>query len=327
MPGTTELNQVGKREDLSDLIAVADAKGTPVTSSLRKGAKPEAMLFEWQVDGFDTAKVAGVPDGKDVSVYEDAAKYRKKLQGRVQRLWRTPKVSTMAEKVSKVAGVPSEWQRAKAKKMIELKRDVETRILSDLESQPDAGDGVNGSEFRGLGNWIQNGAQAELPVPVEYRTPTGSIYSGTKANFTEDSLSALMQSRYDKTGTSDELTLVAGTDLKRAISNFSRYDVDKASHGHVRMFNNEASEATIFNKVDVYDGDFGRAEIWLSSFLPSTWRGYLLDMRMVELRPHTNPGFRELEDRGGGPNGITDTIVSMVVLHPQAHGKIKPSDE
>lgn len=320
MPSTSELDQVGKREDLSDLIAVADAKATVFTSMVRKGAKPKSTLFEWQVDAYDSAKTDGVVDGKDVDSYEDAAKYRKKLQGRVQKFWRTPRVATLAEKVSDVAGVASEFDNAKAKKLIEIKRDMETVLLSDADSQAEGG-GLP-YKTRGLGAWISNSAQTDLPVPTEYRTPSASIYNSTVASFNEDSMSALLQSRYDQTGTSDQLVAIVGTDLKRQISNMTRYDVDKSGYGHVRMFENYTSEATIFNKVDIYDGDFGRLDILLSSFLPNTKRGYVIDMNMVELRPHTLPNFRELEDRGGGPNGLIEAIIGLALGNPLGQAKI-----
>lgn len=324
MPATQEISQVGKREDLSNIVAIADAKNTPVTSMLRKGEKPKNTLYEWQVDGYDTAKVTGVVDGKDVESYEDASAKRRRLQGRVQLFRRAPKVSKMAEEVSVVAGIPSEFDKAKAKKTIELKRDIETRILGDYESQADDG-ADDGYEFRGLGNWISNSAQTDLPVHVDYRTPTASIYSSALTDFDEDDLSALLQSRWGQTGTTDELMGFLGADVKRTISNFTRYDVDKSGTGHVRMFNQDAQDALLFNKVDIYDGDFGRVELILSSFVPNAKRGYILDMRMLELRPHTNPYFRELEDRGGGRNGLIEAIVGLACLNPLAHAKIAAS--
>jgi hypothetical protein len=321
MPSTREIDQVGKREDLSDLIAVADAKETIVTTMLRKGAKPTNTNFDWQVDQYDTPKTSGTVDGTDVASYEDAAKYRARLRGRVQLFRRAPRVTTLAEEVSNVAGTNgSEFDHAKIKKMVEIKRDMETTFLSDQDSQADTG--VLPYLTRGLGSWISSTAQTDNPVPSNYLTPASSIFTGALTGFTEDSFSAVLQSRWDQTGTSDELIAVVGSALKRAISNFTRYDGTKASNANVRFFTQEAQAAKLETTVDFYEGDFGDVEIHKSSFVPNTNRGYILDMRMLELRTHTAPYFKQLEDRGGGPNGLIQAIVGLAVLNPLAHAKI-----
>lgn len=323
MPGTQEIYQVGKREDLSDIIAVADAKGTPFTSMIRKGNKPTNTLSEWQADGYDEPNTDGVLDGKDVETFEDAAANRERIGGRVQKFWRTPMVTDMAETVSNPAGVKSEFSAAKAKKSVEIKRDMEAAFLSDNDSQPQSGS--NPYKTRGMGKWLDSAAQADLPVPEAYRTPAGSIFSSALSGFTEDSLRTLLQSRYEQCGTTDQLVGFVGTDLKKAISDFVRYAPDKASNSHVRRFNQQTSEAAISTTVDFYESDFGSVELHLSSFVPNTKRGYFVDMRLVEMRANRLPGFVGLENRGGGPRGIIDAIVMLCVLNPLAHCKVAAS--
>lgn len=321
MPSTREIDQVGKREDLSDMIAVADAKSTIVTTMLRKGAKPINVNFDWQADQYDTPKTGGTVDGTDVTSYEDAAKYRARLRGRAQLFRRAPRVTTLAEEVSEAAGTNgSEFARAKIKKMVEIKRDMEATFLSDQDSQAD--DGGKPYLTRGLGSWISSTPQTDNPVPTGYLTPAGSIFTGALTGFTEDSLSAILQSRWDQTGTSDELIGVVGSTLKRAISNFTRYDGTKASNANVRFFTQAAQDNKLETTVDFYEGDFGSIEIHKSSFVPNTNRGYFLDMRMLELRTHTAPYFKQLEDRGGGPNGLIQAIVGLAVLNPLSHAKV-----
>ena len=41
MAGLVERNQVGKREDLADIISIVDAKKTPFTSMVKKGSAPK----------------------------------------------------------------------------------------------------------------------------------------------------------------------------------------------------------------------------------------------------------------------------------------------
>ena len=321
MPSTSEISQIGKREDLSDLIAVADAKETVVSTMLRKGDKPTNTEFDWQVDAYAPTKTTGTVDGQDVSNYEDAAAYRARLKSLVQIFRRTPRVTRLAENVSNVAGTNgSEFARAKAKKMVELKRDIESTLLSDQDMQQD--NGVLPYQTRGLGSWISSSAQSLNPVPTAYLTPAGSIFTGALTGFTEDSLNNILQSRWDQTGTSDELIAVVGSVLKKTISNFTRFDVNKTSNANIRFFTNDVQAEKLQTVVDIYEGDFGYVEIHKSSFVPNTSRGYILDMRMLELRTHTAPFFQELEDRGGGPAGIIEAVVGLAVTNPLAHGKI-----
>ena len=58
-----ESDQVGKREDLSDLIATADRKNTPFFNQCPKSAIPKNVVFQWQMDKYndptaDTSKVS-----------------------------------------------------------------------------------------------------------------------------------------------------------------------------------------------------------------------------------------------------------------------------
>lgn len=50
MPSLVERGQVGKREDLADIIENVDQKDMPVTSMIRKGSAPKNSIVEWQVD-------------------------------------------------------------------------------------------------------------------------------------------------------------------------------------------------------------------------------------------------------------------------------------
>jgi len=333
MPATSEITQVGKREDLADIIAVVDAKKTILTTMIPKGSKPTNTKFAWQADKYDTADTAGVVDGTDVSTYEDAAKDRAKLENHVQHFRREPRVTLMAEEVSVVAGVSdpdpqgvkggTEFARAKAKKLIELKRDMETALLGDNEAQED-----NGSvpyKTRGIGKFLQATAQAYLPVPTAYLTPSASIYASGVADFDEDDLRALLQSRWEQVGTSDSnLIGILGSDVKNRITDFTRYVPTVTNFTSVRAYDH-GKDTKFASVVDFYQGDYGTVELMLSSFLPDNKRGYLLDMDFVELRTHTAPRSKPLPDLGGGPRCLIETIVGLAVKNPLAHCKIAAS--
>jgi len=333
MPATAEINQVGKREDLADIISVADAKKTILTTMLNKGKKPTNTKFSWQADKYADANTNGVVDGADVDSYEDAAENRQKIENHVQMFRRTPRVTLMGEEVSNVAGIndpdkngvagSTEFARAKAKKVVELKRDMEKTFLSDNEAQAD-----NGSipyKTRGLGKFLQATAQSYLPVPTAFLTPSGSIYASTAAAFNEDNLRTLLQTRWESVGTPDgNLIGILGSAIKNRITDFTRYQPTVSNYSSVRTYEPQNTRR-VESVVDIYSGDYGTIELMLSSFLPDNNRGYILDPEYLELRTHTMPRIKPLPDMGGGPRAIIDAIVGLAVLNPIAHCKIAAS--
>lgn len=324
MPGLTEPNQVGKREDLADLISMVDAKDTPLASMIPKGAKLTASLFSWQADAYDKPNQDGVVDGTDVSTFNNKAKNRAKLDGRVQWVREPWMVSKLSQDLSDVAGVKSEKARAIAHCLTEMKRSIEAIIGSDAESQAD--DGTKPYKTRGLGSWISSSAQTDLPVDANFRTPSGSIDSTAMASLTETIVGNVLESIYSETGQLRSYSLPCGTALKRAFTGLSLYVPDKASHLAVRRMN-QSNPQMIEHSISVYEGDFGTLNLLPSLFLANgtsnapTRRGYILNMDLLQLRYKRRPRFKELEDKGGGRRGIVDAIFALVVTNPLGLGK------
>jgi hypothetical protein len=333
MASTAELTQIGKREDLSDIIAVADAKSTPLKTAIRKGRPVKNTFVEWQLDAYDAAQTDGSLDGEDVSTYEDAAANRERIGVYVQELRRTPKVNQMAEEISDVAGInhadpqgvrgSTEFARAKAKKIVEIGRDIEKTLLSDNETQQQSG--ANPYKTRGLGKWIQNTAQAVHPVPAAFRTPSASVYASTIASFDEDDFRGLLQSRWNETGSADDLMLFCGAGVKNRVTDFSRYEPTVNGYTNVRRFNNGGESTKVSSAVDIYHGDYGTVTVVLDNFVPTANTGYVLDMRDVELRTKGNPSYRDLPDLGGGPRGLIRAVIALTMGNPLNHCKIAGS--
>lgn len=327
MAQLTEPNQVGKREDLSNDIANVDMHSTPLTTMLPKGPNLKNSLFTWQADAYDTPVTTGVIDGTDVSTYTNPATARAEISGRVQWVRRDYRVSKLSEDLSDVAGVNSEKARAIAKRIVELKRDIESVIGSDNDSQADNGT-TNEYLTRGLGTWIQNGAQADLPVAAAFRTPTASVDNTVINSVVESTVNGVMESIWGETGERKRLVFVVGSGLKKRLTTFQQYDPGVgASVAAVRTFNMSSEAKTITASVEFYNGDFGELEIILSNWLASgtanapTRRGYILDMDKVELRFKQRPEHMSTPDDGGGPRGIVDAIFGLCVKNPLALGK------
>ena len=323
--------QVGVKEDLLDIISVVDAKNTPISSNVAKvGADiTNPGIYSYQADGYSAPVLDGVLSGADVSSYSDETANRVLLSARAQKVRRAFMTDDFAANVANVAGVGKkrEFARATAVALTELKRDIEAIISSDNDS--DEQSGADPYKTRGLGVWIQNGAQSDLPVPASHRTPTASINTTATASLTESNLQAVLQSIYEQTGQSDRLVLVAGPSLKRAITNFTRFTVNATANVfNLRQTSQSAESNKITSNVSLYEGDFSTVEIMSSLFLAAASadavkfaRGYVVDPAHLMLRYGRRPRFDELPDMGGGPRGLVDAIVSLAVMTPKAMGK------
>jgi hypothetical protein len=328
MPELVERLQVGKREDLADVIAVVDAKTCPFISMVPKGTELTNALMEWQMDNYPDPAFDGVVDNQDVTVFENLSEGRVGASNYIQIFERKPKVSRLAQNVSDVAGIGKKKEMAKqvAKGLVMIKRDMESAFCSDHDAQAD--DGAVGYRTRGAGSWITNTAQTVLPVNVNYRTPTGSLNNTAMASLTETLVNDLLESIYDQTGVNKTMILLCGTKLKRRFTEFSIYQPSvSATVGTLRTYNQEGNRKIVAS-IDFLEGDFGSLELHPSKFLAKdastaaqARRGYVLDMDMFELRYNTMPNFRPLEDQGGGPRGLIEAIAGLVCKSPLGLGK------
>jgi len=320
----------GLREDLADVISVIDQKNTPVTSRIKSGSDlTNGSVFSWQADSYNDPSFDGVLTNADVTTFDDPAKNRVLLSGRAQKFRRSIKVDDFAQNVDNIAGVgkKKEMARGVSRALIELKRDMESAFCSDNESQEQAG--VTPYKTRGLGNWINNSAQTDLPVPTAFRTPSASVDANATSSLTEAQVAAVLQSVYEQTGTIESMDLVCGPNLKKRFSEFTRYTSGGANTAlSTRQYTAPLNDRTIINAVDAYIGDFGSITLVPTLFnakdqaaAVSSARGYLLNFDMLESRYGRRPRFQELEDQGGGPRGLVDAIAALVCWNPKGLGK------
>jgi hypothetical protein len=336
MAGLLEINQTGKREDFADVIAMVDMKSTPFTSACPKGSEPANSIYDWQMDAYDDPVLGGIIDGKDVvdTDYVNPAARRSKAHGRIQKFRKAFMVSDLAQNVSDVAGIgkKGEQQRAVKKSIVELKRSMEATFCSDQDSQADDGS-TKAYLTRGVGRWISNTAQTDLPCPPAFMTPATSIVSKTTATTLEDDVNAAMESAYQQTGQQKDYDLICGTALKKRFSSFAAWVPNGVSTVPLRQFQQDATTKQIINTVDFWQGDFGSVKLILSLFLAKdsgvanimNGRGYLIDWEQFELRYNRMPAYKENPDLGGGPRGYVDSICGLVVYNPLGLCKIAPT--
>ena len=327
MASLLERQQIGKREDLADLIALVDAHDCPVVSSAKKGSKPGNTLMQWQADSYDSAVTTGTVDGTDVgsSDYQNPGANRAILSNYVQIFRRSIRVSPLSLEVSNVAGLKDELSNGIAKKLIELKRDIESTILSANDAQAD--DGTNAYLTKALGTWISTSGGSVLQVDSGFRTPSASIETtATTSNITDTTVQDVLASIYAQTGSIKTYTVPLGRTLKRAFTDrlTGTRSVTDASNQlaatQIRTFSPQTGKKVTI-AVDLFEGDFGTCSLVPDNFMPAQTDGYVLDMSGIELRYGKLPEVKELPDAGGGPIRMIEAVAALVVQNPLAHGK------
>lgn len=341
MPQTNARDALALRQDLSDVIHIADKKKTVFLSQVPKGETITNLLQEWPVDSFPAPSITGAVDEADTTNFQNLSAVAAKLQGRLHIIERPWKVSRLMQSATNQAGVGPQQAAAKAmaKALVMVARDTETVCLGDGDSV--LGTGTVGSQTRGLGKWISSSAQSDLPVDSAFRTPSGSINtSTTTAAITDDTVTAVLQSMFDQTGDSDmKLVGICGSKIKRAFSGLTYFDKNAdSSFLPLRRYNADAADKAVTVAVDLLDTDFGNVALRLSSFVnasgdPTSTASKCIclvvpmEEEMIRVRyaagqaPHNDM----LPNMGGGPRGLVQTTFNLECGNPLAFGKFAPT--
>jgi len=308
---------VSNREDLLDVLTILAPEETPVLSSAPK-SKASATFVEWTVDSLSAPVTTGVAEGADVTSFTDKFAGRARLGNYVQKFRRDFMVSDLQNAVDSVG--PAKIAQAEAKAVREIKRDIEATLMSNNDrSVEDGGSTVYG--LRGLGDWIDSAGPAD--VPAAYRTPAASISSS--GAITETVFNNLITSIYRVTGTTNSLTLVADTALRRVISDYAR--TSGSSDYSVRQVTYNGEVSTIKLAVEMYESDHGMVSIvnMNPDCAPDTSNkdtGYLINPDYYGVAELISLGSTRLPNLGGGDRGYVDSTLTLLVKHPGAHGKI-----
>lgn len=339
------LSGSGKREDLMDLIALVDARETPVVSMAKKGKKPGNMYFRWQADSLPGVKAGGTVDGADVSSYDNYTKdggttYRAELSNYAQIFRRAVRVSTLTQDVANVAGVKDELANEVSKALTGIKRDMEATFCSNQTAQAD--NGTVPYLSAGLQTWIATGGSGTgATIPSNFRTPSASIVTGANASgLTDTAVQDLVRSIYEQSGQNKSYDCVVGTALKRAFTSLlsttaltttSTAGVTGSGASKVQTFNRDAAADAFIQSIDLFQGDFGTLRLhpstWLGSISGSTFtqqnfKGLVLDMSLVEVRyGGSGAEVTELPNAGGGPARLVQAVAGLVVGNPLGLGK------
>lgn len=305
-----------------DVLTIVEPETYPVTSTITKGAAPNAVFSEWLVDNLRAARIGGVPEGQDVQMFNNKATNRKRIGNYVQ-IFRDEYAVTDLQELVEVAAVDDEFSYAKYKSARELKRDIELTVCSGQDRQVGAADVPYLT--RGLFNWIS--ATGPADVPAEVRSPAGAILT-TGAGTTEAQLNAALQALFEVQGGPKEYLGAFGTNLIAQVDNFTRLSGAADSTRNRYTVTEDASTHTITLHVKRFESTFGDINFVPDVFLnptPGTISqnaGLILNTELLELAYLDKLHSMELPDQGGGPRGFTKGVMQLRVLNPRGLGKI-----
>ena len=279
---------IGIREDLQDVIYSISPTETPFMSSAAR-EQVKNTFHEWQTDALAAAVTNNaVIEGDDATL--DAASATSRIGNYTQIMDKTVVITGTQESVDK-AGRASELAYQIAKKSKELKRDIESTLLTNQARA--AGNSSTARTFGSIGAWIATNDN----LAGDGTSPTANNGSdarndGTQRAMTEDMLKEVIKNVWNAGG--NPSVVMVGPFNKQKISGFTG--------GSTRF---DASEdKTLYTSIDVYSSDFGDLEVVPNRFSRDRdalvldmdyWSvGFLRDFTMHELAKTGDAEKRQL---------------------------------
>ena len=267
-------DQVGKKEDISDVISNISPTKTPF-QSLIKTERVNNTLFQWQEDSLaavaDNAQIEGfTASDSNMTPTVMRSNYTQIMQ-------KTVNVSATADVVS-TYGRAKETAYQLAKKADELKRELEYHLVGKAQNAA-VGNGTDTARTfaNAFGTDAASASVIHADVTVTTDSDTGTV--GNQAGpLTEANILAVCQKMYEQ-GSEGKYIMIKPAD-SLLMSGFA------AASGRNRDF---ANETKIVNVVDLYVSPFGEQRVILNRFLKAT-EALVFDPAMwslVTLRPWT----------------------------------------
>lgn len=297
-------------DDLSDIIYDISPAETPVLSSIGRG-KANQPFFEWQVDELEAPVSTNAQlEGDDVSSF-DAVNRPDRIGNYCQISRKTAIVGGTTE-ASAHAGIESVEGRALARKMKELKRDMEKTLLENQAAV--AGNAATARRTGGMLAFIKTNDDfgATGASPVYTSVPNAARTDGTQRVFTETILKNVLSLMWNAGANIDDVTLYVGSFNKGLFSGF-------AGNAARQQTNTKPVKGTIVASADIYIGEFGTLKA-----VPSRWSrardGLLIDPNFASvdyLRPFKRV---PLAKTGDADKAMLIVEWGLRVFNEAAHG-------
>lgn len=294
------------REQLMDKIYTVSVEDTPFLSMISR-EKVDGPFTEWLNDNFAAGAANKVEQGNVTTVAATTPTDR--YSNRTQISEKSFGITGTQERVEK-AGGKSERNLQLAKKMVELKKDMEFAVLQNTTAIA-ASAGV-APQARGMLGWIatntDKGTGGVDPAPLTNTAPT----DGTQRAFTETLLKNVLQKMFD-----------SGADITGTyalIPSSQRPVFDTFLAGQTRF--DKAEDATLHATLEVYIGPFGRVKAVNARHMRQR-EVFIVNPEFVALGELRKMNETELARRGDVQEYMVNCEYTLLCKNEKAHGAIR----
>ena len=238
---------IGIREDIADIIYSISPTETPFMSGIAK-TKATNTLHQWQTDALAAVAANAVVEGADIAYGTMAPTVLENNHTQIStkgiQVTATNEAVTSAGRSNEMA-----YQVAKAAK--ELKRDMETALLSNVAKS--AGNSTTARKLGGCPTWYETNVDA---ASNGSGAGNGAIRTdGTQRAFTEDQLKGILVKCYNQGGNPNMIMVNA----------FNKQKLSGFTGGSTRF--DAAEDRRLITSIDVYESDFGTMQVAPNRFI------------------------------------------------------------
>lgn len=305
----TTVNMVGQRESLSDVIHRVAPEKTPFISAIGKGSA-KARYEEWQTETLATPDPANASLEGDTYGTPEAPNRTVRIGNYCQIFDKKGGVSRTSEIVDK-AGRQSEKKRQRLLKGIEMRRDMEARMIGNFASRNEAGPDARLSA--GILAWLETntsrgggGSDGGFNAGV-----VAAATNGSQRAFTESLVKTVLASAFDEGG--EPSIAMMGSTHKQQFSSF-------AGIADIRV-SPQGRQAQIMAGADVYKSDFG--DIQVKGHPYGLTRDCLIfDPAMAELKYLDGYKTKEIGMNADGDQFLMTAEVTLCIKNEKGHAVI-----
>lgn len=267
-------DQVGIKEDISDIISNITPTNTPFMSSIGKESVANT-LFQWQEDSLAATAENAEVEGFTASSATLTPTVMRSNYTQIQS--KTIKISGTNDAID-AYGRAQETAYQLSKKAAEFKRDIEFNLVGNRATNGNDAAAGSSSTARLTANIHGNDAGANAVIDAAVQE------AGAAAALSEQMILNLGDKLYDE-GSEASILMIKPAD-STVIAGFTRSAVGS---GNARQEHFVNGGRTLMNVVDVYISPYGEQRVVMNRFMktdvafmydPANWK-------MMELRPMT----------------------------------------
>lgn len=307
---------VGNKEQFLGEITIIDPTDTPTFAMLQK-EQWSAPYQEWPIDTLAATSTAASFEAWEFEATSLSGRTR--YNNITQAFHRGLLVSRRQQQMSQrgvTQGVSDEYRYQLGKKILELNRDINARIVANGSAVASA------TGATGTASGSVMGAFRAFPMLVT--NVSGAFATGSFLN---------LHRKLDELGANPDTLLVSSgvkSDISQAILGLSPTTANASA---MRRFTQPATDKSFSAIIDILEDDFGQVSIVRDRWLPTasavastsatalngTAAAYFLfDKSMVKIGTFQPPMHKPLPPNGDYERGFIVAEVSLKVLHPSA---------